>query len=390
MEESLDVNSNRPSEVRVVSFDLDNTLWKTGPTIQGANDALAEYLDEQQIVQTERVEKVMGNLFQVAKSTYSPLSGDDPKSPVMLTQLRKDAIRFILEENNGYSEQEATEFAEKSFQVWTNARHDALPKNFATSVISCLEEIRQIQSTSGQPVLIGAITDGNSDPRTVPMLSEFFDFVVNAEGVGVAKPDRRVYMAAIKEVAQHPYVADIFEGVDLENEDLVEDLVGPWWIHIGDDFLKDIVAAKDMGMRTIWAQELVKKPEVEPTKKPSKSTEEFVKEISAKLADKNVVEMSVGSDDYLVGSIHDEFTDAIVPLFDRVGKTLVAWQEEAAMTSRDAEGDPVKATFSPPATTPQTGSAEEGENKFCMSCGTKLPPSATFCSSCGAKQPELG
>ena len=37
------------SEVRVVSFDLDNTVWKTGPTIQAANDVLASFLEKQGI-----------------------------------------------------------------------------------------------------------------------------------------------------------------------------------------------------------------------------------------------------------------------------------------------------------------------------------------------------
>jgi FMN phosphatase YigB (HAD superfamily) len=33
--------------------------------------------------------------------------------------------------------------------------------------------------------------------------------------------------------------------------------VGPWWVHIGDDFFKDIVAAKESQMRTVWARELI-------------------------------------------------------------------------------------------------------------------------------------
>jgi FMN phosphatase YigB (HAD superfamily) len=384
------------SQVRVVSFDLDNTLWKTGPTIQAANDVMKAYLDEKDISQPERVEKVMGQLFKLSKSTYAPLAGDDAKAPVLLTQLRKDALRFVLEEHNGYSEVDATEFADRAFAIWTTARHEALPLNFASSVVSCLEQIRGIQSSGGQqPVLIGAITDGNSDPRTVPILREFFDFVVNAESIGVGKPDRRVYMKAIKEVASHPSLQDIFKDVDAENEDLLEDIIGPWWVHVGDDFLKDIVAAKDLGMRSIWAKELVQdQTESEAPKAPTKSVEEFVQEISAKLADNSVVEMAVGSDDYLAGSLRDEFADATVFSFEHVGETIVAWHEQAASTLKavstakavedgtvavDLANSSNKLVENPPTSV--------GDSKFCMSCGAKLPVDAKFCASCGEKQP---
>jgi phosphoglycolate phosphatase-like HAD superfamily hydrolase len=168
------------SQVRVVSFDLDNTLWKTGPTIQAANDVLAAYLEKEGIVQPERVEKVMGQLFTVSKSTYAPHGGESAKAPILLTQLRKDALRFVLEEHNGFSEADAADFANRAFEVWTSARHAALPEHFASDVVLCLEQIRGIKSSSGQPVLIGAITDGNSDPRTVAEIGRFFDFVVNS------------------------------------------------------------------------------------------------------------------------------------------------------------------------------------------------------------------
>lgn len=399
----MKTDGNAFSQVRVVSFDLDNTLWKTGPTIQAANDALAAYLEEKDIVQPERVEKIMGNLFQLSKATYSPLSGDDPKSPVKLTQLRKDSLRFVLEENNGYSEEDAIAEAERAFEVWTTARHEALPHFFADSVIETLERIRAIVSSDGQPVLLGAITDGNSDPRTVPELARFFDFVVNAESVGISKPDRRVYMAAIKEVSVHPYVKDIFsdDGALIDNEDMLEETIGPWWIHIGDDFLKDIVAAKDMRMKTVWAKELVlDKTDLtaEASKAPKKSLEDFVKEVSEKLADKNVLEMVVGAEDYLAESLESEFADATVTTFVGVADTILAWHERGASSTtapatkdtQSAPPPPVAQISDEKASSEQaTAPISESSSKFCMACGAKLPITAKFCSSCGEKQGEV-
>jgi hypothetical protein len=149
------------SEVRVVSFDLDNTIWNTSACINAANDALAAFLDADRIVLPKRVEVIMGDLFQASKSTYCPLD-ENAKAPVLLTQLRIDAVCHSLVNHNGYSETDAEKYAEKAFQVWTKARHAAIPHNFATSVLSCLEKISSIRTSAGHPVLIGAITDGNS------------------------------------------------------------------------------------------------------------------------------------------------------------------------------------------------------------------------------------
>lgn len=376
------------SQVRVVSFDLDNTIWKTGPTIQAANDVLAAYLEREGIVQPIRVEKVMGQLFTVSKSTYAPHGGDNPKAPILLTQLRKDALRFVLEEHNGFSEADAAEFANRAFEVWTSARHAALPEHFASNVIPCLEQIRGIKSSSGQPVLIGAITDGNSDPRTVPEIGRFFDFVVNSESVGVGKPDRRVYMKAIQEVATHPFLSDLFDGINNDEEDLLEDIVGSWWVHVGDDFLKDIVAAKDLGMRSIWAKELIQdQSELEAPKSPKKSVEQFVKEISDKMAEKSVVQMAVGADDYLAGSLRDEFADATVISFTHVAETIVDWHQQAQATHNPVAFD--LPAMSLASSSDQQGPPTAESSKFCISCGGKLPINARYCSSCGKKQPDL-
>jgi len=109
------------SPVRVVTFDLDNTLWNTGATIGSANDVLAEFLNENKIVQSQRTETIMGELFQANKSAYCPLAGstqqelDAVKAPVLLTKLRKDALCQILMEDNGYPEEEAKDFAGQAF-----------------------------------------------------------------------------------------------------------------------------------------------------------------------------------------------------------------------------------------------------------------------------------
>ena len=54
------------SGIRVVSFDLDDTIWRTSPTISDANDALSSHLHEAFGIDggEERCEARMGRLLQ--------------------------------------------------------------------------------------------------------------------------------------------------------------------------------------------------------------------------------------------------------------------------------------------------------------------------------------
>lgn len=363
--DDFQTSSINPSEpIRVVTFDLDNTLWKTSGTIDAANDALARYLDSRQIKVSRRIEKVMGDLFQADKHRYCPLCCVDCtgksdnvafesccKAPVLLTQLRIDATAYVLETENDFPPDEALDLAEQAFEVWTQARHDAIVDNMAPNVVEALHRIRTtLQTTSSSPsgtatatttipVIIGAITDGNSNPRRVDVLRPYFDFVVNAESVGVGKPDKRVYHEAIRQVVRHPHFADklssISDGsfdVATANADTLENMVGPYWCHVGDDFLKDVVAAKNINMRTIWAVELVSDKlaadletnSTNDAQDESLDMGEFVKQIS----EQKVITMGIGAADYLATSLTGEFVDKVARDFMDVANIMIDWHQE--------------------------------------------------------------
>jgi len=189
--------------------------------------------------------------------------------------------------------------------------------------------------------------------------------------------------------------------------------LGPWWVHIGDDFVKDVVAGKDLSMRTVWCRELVMEKIHAQQEAASKSAnsanntrtvEELVKEVG----ETKVLRMQVGSVDYLTDSLHREFADAIVDSFGDLGSLLNSWHEAAlsnfASIDSTEEATAVVATDVPDempivaagsrltASEVATSTAEaiqEGpasSMKYCVFCGAKLPSVARFCSSCGEKQ----
>lgn len=388
-----EVKPQKISEVRVVTFDLDNTIWKTGAVISSANDALAEFLDSKEIEAETRVEKVMGMLFTENKGKYCPLLAEDieneggtetsldsVKAPVLLTQLRMDAVMEILRNQTAHFEDDFEEFAQEAFQVWTNARHAAIPSNLASSVLESLNKIRKLKTKNGKHIVIGAVTDGNSNPTEIPMLKDFFDFVVNAENVGVSKPDRRIYDAAIMHVSSNPKLNHVFKNIDGKNDDgnLIDQNLH-WWVHIGDDFVKDIVAAKDLKMRNIWCRELImnKAAKVETTPEPKSN----LKELRKSVAEKKVLQMSIGTEDYLTTSLHEEFADAIVDDFRNVATVISSWHEEGSQLKEDNNLPDYVSIIRPDKMEgsdqkieePDTAYDQNVNSKFCVECGEKLP-----------------
>lgn len=379
------------SEIRVVSFDLDNTIWKTGATITDANDALATHLHEKFRI-VERSEKFMGQLFKQFPNRYfsqvvcpseevgdvvttdsadivqnvgqtriinpSVVTSDDgvvgginiqatvdsnlvkvKKSPVYLTALRKDAIRTMILEANSQQERLTSSSidldVDMAFEVWMEARCQSISNNFAPSAVTILQNLKSdLGSSTNKSVYLCAITDGNSYPERVSELTSIFDFVIRAEDVGVSKPDRLMFKAAVAALMlklgqDGKSIEEFFLGEKVDDEiamrstyvkldsdstslswkdiedDAVEafaDSVGPWWVHVGDDFFKDIVASKEFRMRTIWSKELIGGP----------------KNFSA----------IVGSSDFLADTLQDEFCDAILDRFSDLSSVLINWNEE--------------------------------------------------------------
>jgi ribosomal protein L40E len=263
-------------------------------------------------------------------------------------------------------------------------------------------------------------------------LSPYFDFCVNSETVGVGKPDKRVYAAAIKLVAAHPLMENDFHGQALrrglsassnEVAQVVEEVVGPWWIHIGDDFIKDIVAAKELKMRTIWCRELVK-PKDDMVAAPNSNNEQggqkqrSVEDLVKEMSNMEVVEMSIGAEDFLLDSMEREFADAVIDEFHHLGTVMAEWHADGVKVKQSPAApepakdidisslglelvfpDDVQASIptadTPTARVPETTVTEssspetpetKADTKFCVFCGAKIPAVAKFCSSCGEKQ----
>ena len=505
----LDTTASAPtapkSDIRVITFDLDNTIWKTGATISDANDELAQHLEETFGI-LERSEKRMGQLFKQFPDRYSGLdwaddaianenngSGDEDdlnegenyadivqnvgqteislpsnsesqsnsdadgdngvhiqasfgnkqggqtakKKPVYLTLLRKDAIRSLIQDTIDSATRDTDsaidmeDQVDYAFEVWTEARCQSISRNFAPSAVPTLTNLRsQLTSTgsTSQKMYIGAITDGNSNPNRVPELSGLFDFVIRAEDVGASKPDKRVYKAAVaalmvqlsqdgnsieefflgerldEGVAQDTFMTPngpasstpSWKDIDEEAVEAFSEAVGSWWVHIGDDFFKDIVAAKELRMRTVWTRELIggsqndlSQDKVESNQQQQRSVTDLANDVAKS---DGVLKMAIGESEFLSNSLHDEFSDAILDRFGDLFGLLSRWHEEglsdSTLTGEMAEVNLLGVDDGPQQRTEISPVEVESKSqqKFCVFCGGQLPAVAQFCSHCGERQ----
>jgi zinc-ribbon domain len=273
--------------------------------------------------------------------------------------------------------------------------------------MECIQSLTTLGTNNpNTKVLIGAITDGNSNPKLIPELSNVFDFYMNAEMVGIGKPHKRIYVQAAKDVFQKYPMAfdDLIAQATMENDEIsdeqIEELLGPWWIYIGDDFIKDIVASNSLKMRNIWTRELcsTKKVEAPQIGQQDKPVQRTVNELMQVVNERKVVEMSIGADTYLADTVSNEFATAVVDELRDVVSILQKWQNDALVSSpalrqnidNNIETSTLKdetMSIAPSPTNASPGrSIVNSDTKFCIECGTKLPLVAKFCSACGAAQ----
>jgi putative hydrolase of the HAD superfamily len=193
---------------RVLSFDLDDTLWPVGPVIAAAESELFAWLRERcpRAVRDHDVETM--------RALRATVAAQFPERVHDLTFLRRHALGIQLREA-GYEDMHA----EAAFEVFAAARNRV---SFYPDVHPALERLRRRHR-------LFALSNGNADLGRCG-IAHFFDGHVTARGAGAAKPDARIFAALAARA-----------GVDPGNV-----------VHIGDDPLADVVGATDAGMQAVW------------------------------------------------------------------------------------------------------------------------------------------
>lgn len=216
------------ADVKLITFDLDNTLWDVHSVIRNAENSLRAWLqDEIPDVVTSYSPEVMGEL-------RDEVLAENPGWRHDLSRLRQELLYRAIR-RSGYGEREARQHARRAFAVFLEARHEV---EFFDGALEVLEAL-------ARDFVLGALTNGNADFRKL-QLDRFFTFGYSAATVGVGKPAPDIFLAALRHVSAR----------------------APEAIHVGDHLEDDIRGASEVGLHTIWVN-LGQEPRPEDAAEPS-------------------------------------------------------------------------------------------------------------------------
>lgn len=197
--------------IRLITFDLDDTLWDVRPVLHSAELTLREWLARHTPDLNDFSVEALGAIRRT-------LLDAQPELRHRISELRRRILCHALEEA-GYPRNEARELAEQAFQVFLEARH----------AVQLFPEVHPTLELLANHYRLGVLTNGNADVRRLG-LADYFDFTLCAEELGVGKPDPRPFCEALKRA-----------GVAAGHA-----------VHIGDHPSDDIGGAQRAGMRAIW------------------------------------------------------------------------------------------------------------------------------------------
>lgn len=202
--------SARP--IRLLTFDLDDTLWDLAPVLIRAEETTYRWLQHHVPALCER--------FSLAelRSQRLQIARDDPRSAHRISELRLRGLRAALAQV-GVEPERAEWLTREAFAIFLAARHD----------VELFEAAEQVLEQLSESFVLAAITNGNFDVGRTG-LNRYFDFAVSAEHLPRAKPHPEPFLAALER-----------SGYGAQQ-----------CIHIGDDIDNDVRGAQAIGMHTIW------------------------------------------------------------------------------------------------------------------------------------------
>jgi len=198
--------------IKVITFDLDDTLWDVRPALVKAEAAQNAWLDTH--YPDTRNQQNPEELTRVRRQVLH----ERPDLAHNISAFRQQVLTRLLLAS-GVPPDEAENAAQQAFQAFINKRNDVDLFPQSVPVLTAL-------STSYS---LGALTNGNADVNKTP-LGGFFDFALKAEDVGAAKPETALFDHAMRTAG-----------------------VGPGeMLHVGDSHDHDVTGAYRAGVRSVW------------------------------------------------------------------------------------------------------------------------------------------
>ena len=194
---------------RVISLDLDDTLWPVAPVIAAAEAALQSWLRE------HHPRAVVGLTVDSMRDLRNRVAERFPLKSHDLTFLRRQALAEMFAAA-GYPDGPAVDDA---FEIFLSQRNRV---EFYADVLPALTRLRA-------KYRLFALSNGNADLERCG-IADLFEGHVTASAAGAAKPDARIYAHLLRAAGVPPIEV----------------------LHVGDDPLADVVGATQAGLQAVW------------------------------------------------------------------------------------------------------------------------------------------
>ncbi len=198
--------------IKLVTFDLDDTLWDAGPILRAAEEKQFDWIQQQVPEFSNKIQRSELNGIRKQLVQQNPLLKHN------LTDLRRTILATALQQI-GLDKSSAESLAHQAVEVFLQGRHDVSYFNHTFEVLKIL---------SSQYTL-AALSNGNADVKRLE-IGQYFSFSYSSADVGTGKPAPDMFLAALKHL-------------NIQAEEAV---------HVGDHPENDIRAAAQAGLGAIW------------------------------------------------------------------------------------------------------------------------------------------
>lgn len=198
--------------IKVITFDLDDTLWEIEPVLVRAEQRLYQWLlrHTPELCQRHSSQSLAAQRMELIKQR--------PELAHQISEARICSLEAALQ-GAGYNAPDARELALEAFNVFLDARHE----------VSLFDQVEEVIAQLHTNYLLGVLTNGNADIYRLP-LGRYFSFSFSAEQLDSSKPAPAHFRRTLDKTG-----AKSFEI-----------------IHVGDHVDHDISGAQRQGWHTIW------------------------------------------------------------------------------------------------------------------------------------------
>lgn len=202
----------RQRRFALITFDLDDTLWRLQPVLERAESQLEQWMHQHCPEVPRRFDREALARLRLEVHRERPELRHD------VSALRLEAMRRALRDS-GHDEAQALRLAHEAFAVFLHWRHVVEPFGPVDAVLSTLARDRTLV----------ALTNGNADVFRLA-IGRYFRFAFTAAGLGSSKPAPAHFEAALRAAGATPRHA----------------------LHVGDHSEHDVYGARSAGMTAVW------------------------------------------------------------------------------------------------------------------------------------------